>query len=123
MAYNNGFPVTYPQFYQQNPQMQNFNPQPQPSQNSMVWVQGEAGAKSFLMAPNTTVPLWDSESQTIYIKSADTSGMPSMKILDYTIREQNHSQNKIVENDYVTKQELSSFKSEITEMVKKELGA
>jgi len=127
MAYNNGFPATYPQFYPQTPQMQSFNPQPvqQPaqSQNNMVWVQGEAGAKSFLMAPNTTVPLWDSESQTIYIKSADASGMPSMKIIDYTIREQNHSQNKIINNDYVTKQELSDFKSEITEMVKKELGA
>ena len=89
----------------------------------MIWVQGESGAKSYLLAPNNTLPLWDSEAQTIYLKSADASGMPSMKIIDYTIREQNHSQNKIINNDYVTKQELSDFKSEITEMVKKELGA
>ena len=50
-------------------------------------MQGEAGAKSYLVAPNTTVQLWDSERQTIYIKSADASGMPSIKTLDYTIRE------------------------------------
>jgi hypothetical protein len=33
------------------------------------------------------VALFDSEKQVVYIKSADASGMPSMKILDYTIRE------------------------------------
>ena len=40
-----------------------------------------------MVAPNQTVTLWDSEAQTIYLKSADASGMPSMKVLDYTIRE------------------------------------
>ena len=55
--------------------------------SGIIWVQGEAGAKSYLVAPNTTVQLWDSERQTIYIKSADASGMPSIKTLDYTIRE------------------------------------
>ena len=89
MAYNNGFPVTYPQMYYQ-PQYQPQIPQQPPAQqnNGIIWVQGEAGAKSFLVAPNTTVQLWDSESQCIYLKSADASGMPSMKILDYTIRNQ-----------------------------------
>lgn len=59
----------------------------QQQQSSIIWVQGEAGAKSYLVAPNTTVALWDSENQTIYLKSADAAGMPSMKTLDYTIRE------------------------------------
>lgn len=82
MAYN-GFPATYqPMYYPQQYQTQ------QQQGNSIIWVQGEAGAKSYLVAPNTTVQLWDSESQTIFLKSADASGMPSMKILDYTIRDQ-----------------------------------
>ena len=81
MAYNNGFPVGYqpmyyPQNYPQNPQPNNMNPQPaqaQPqapmqTQKSIIWVQCEAGAKSFVVAPNTTVQLWDSEEQTIYLK-------------------------------------------------------
>lgn len=81
MAYGGGFPVTYPQYYSQYPQVS------APQQNSsIIWVQGEAGAKSYLVAPNTTVQLWDSERQTIYLKSADASGMPSIKTLDYTIR-------------------------------------
>ena len=60
----------------------------QPVQNTgIIWIQGENAAKSYLVAPNTSVPLWDSERQTIYIKSADQAGIPSMRILDYTIRE------------------------------------
>lgn len=89
MAYNNGFPATY-QYYmpQYQPVMQQPQ-QPQPAQNGgMIWVSGEAGAKAYLVAPNTTVQLWDSEAQVVYLKSADASGMPSMKILDYTIRDQ-----------------------------------
>lgn len=82
----------YPNSYYQN--QQQFNPNQQYNQinqnqstNGIIWVQGESGAKSYLVAPNCTVQLWDSESQTIYIKSADASGMPSIKILDYTIRD------------------------------------
>lgn len=85
MAYNNGFPVNYQPYYQQQQAYMPQQPQAQ-SGSSIIWVQGEAGAKSYLVAPNTTVQLWDSESQTIYLKSADASGMPSIKVLDYTIR-------------------------------------
>lgn len=57
--------------------------------NDMIWVQGEAGAKAYLVAPNNTVTLWDSENPTIYIKSADINGVPSMRILDFTVRTPN----------------------------------
>jgi len=87
VAYNNGYPVTYPQMYY--PQYQPAPQQPVAQQSTgIIWVQGEAGAKSYLVAPNTTVQLWDSERQSIYLKSADASGMPSIKIIDYTIRDQ-----------------------------------
>lgn len=79
--YNNGYPATYqPYGYQYQPVTQQTN-------TGVIWVQGEAGAKSYLVAPNSSVALFDSERQVVYIKSADASGMPSMKILDYTIRE------------------------------------
>ena len=69
-----------------------YSPTAQPQQaqqqnTGIIWVQGEAGAKSYYVAPNTTVQLWDSETQTIYLKSADASGMPSMKVLRYKIEE------------------------------------
>jgi hypothetical protein len=90
MAYN-GFPATYqPMFYQPQyqPQFQQQAPtQPAPAQQNIIWVQGEAAARGYLMAPNTTLPLWDSESNTIFLKTTDAAGMPSMKVLDYTIRD------------------------------------
>ncbi len=127
MAYNNGFPMNYPQYYPQyqQPQMQaqTQTPQPQsvpPANSSMIWVQGEAGAKSYLVAPNTTVQLWDSENPIIYLKSADASGMPSMKVLDYKIREQAQQQNVSVASeqaqpkiDYVTHEELDNLEKKI----------
>lgn len=82
--YNNGFPATYQQLYPQ------YQPSPmaaQAQQSQQIWVSGEAGAKAYLVAPNSSVLLWDTDSTTIYIKSADASGMPSMKTLDYTVRE------------------------------------
>ena len=110
--FNNGMPVGYPQMFM--PQMQPNQIPPQPSQTGITWVQGEAGAKSFMIpAVNVTVPLWDSESQTIYLKSIDASGMPSIKILDYTIREQNAVISE--PSEYVTKKEFEDFKNEIKE--------
>lgn len=108
--YQNSYQNNYPQ----NPQLQNLQ---QPQQNNgIIWVQGEAGAKSYLVAPNTTVQLWDSESQTIYLKSADASGMPSIKTLDYTIREKaeaTQSHENILRVDYVTREEFEALKSKI----------
>lgn len=61
-------------------------PAPATNNNDMIWVQGESGAKAYLVAPNTTVTLWDSENKTIYIKTADNTGVPSMRIFDYNER-------------------------------------
>jgi hypothetical protein len=87
----------------------------QPTQtNGIIWVQGEAGAKSYMVAPNTTVQLWDSDENVIYIKSADASGMPSMKVLDYTIRDNTpKGPNLGAQSDYVTRSELQSVLDEL----------
>lgn len=78
--------------------------------NGRIWVQGESGAKSYLVAPNTTVDLWDSERQTIYIKSADATGMPTMKIIDYTVRQPITSEQKV---EYATKEDLEAIRKEL----------
>ena len=125
MAFNNGFPYQ-PYYY---PQAQTPITQAIPNamqtgnSNSIIWVQGEAGAKSYLVAPNNTVQLWDSEANTIYLKSADASGMPSMKILDYTVRntEQPQAAPQLQQNHaYVTAEELNAVKAELNK-IKNEL--
>lgn len=95
MAYNNGFPITYQQMYPQyltssfQPQMMQQQPQmtQQVNDTGILWVQGEAGAKSWAVAPGKSVMLMDSESNTFYIKSSDNSGMPMpLRIFDYKER-------------------------------------
>lgn len=86
MAYNS-FPAVYPQYAQAPYQPFSAAPTQQSTNTPMTWVQGESGAKSYLVAPNQTVVLWDSEAQVIYIKTADGSGMPSIKTLEYTVRD------------------------------------
>ena len=78
--------------------------------NNITWVQGEAGAKAFLVAPNNTIALWDSEAQVIYIKETDMAGRPTMQILDYTIR------NKPKDEMEVLRDEIAELKKKIKEM-------
>ena len=126
MAYNNGFPMSYqPMQYYPQSNVYQVQPQQQQQNSSIIWVQGEAGAKSYLVAPNTTVQLWDSESQTIYLKSADASGMPSIKVLDYTIR--SSAPEAAVAaisgsgNNYITLEDLKPLQRQI-DAIRDELG-
>jgi len=122
-------PISYQPFQMsqqqvpQYPNIQQFQERQQNNQNSIIWVQGEAGAKSFLVGPNQTVQLWDSEAQTIYLKSADASGMPSLKILDYTIRDEKtpskNAQNRSDFDSFVTKDEFHSFEEKIQRKIEK----
>ena len=113
MAYNNFFPTNYQPY--QMPQMQNSQP------NTFVqWVQGINAAKSFPVAPNTSIPLFDSEANVIYIKSADASGMPSIKILDYVVRDTAPRTSEIQpQMDFATKDDVESLKGEISALKSK----
>ncbi len=108
MAYN--FPMSY--YPYQMPMQAQAQSQ---TSSGVIWVQGEAGAKSYLVAPNNTVYLWDSESQTIYVKSADASGMPSIKVLDYKVR---NTAPEPKTSNFVTRDELEG----ILEQLRKEIS-
>lgn len=84
MAYTPYNPYINP-YYQQPIQQQIPQAQPQPVQNNqgLIWVSGDVGAKSYLVAPGSTVMLMDSESSRFYIKSTDGAGMPSIKTYEY----------------------------------------
>lgn len=69
---------------QYQPNMQ----QAQQASPSIVWVQNEMEAANYLVAPNSAVTLWDSNAPVVYLKQADASGKPSMKIYDLVERTQ-----------------------------------
>ena len=82
-----------PQYQQPMGQFQNQQPVRQ-NNGGFVWIQGgEAGAKSYLVAPGETVMLMDSENPVFFLKSADASGMPMpLRIFDYKERTETPSQ-------------------------------
>ena len=119
MAYT-GFPATYPQTYLQS------YPQYQQQNNPMIWIQGIEAAKAYQTAPNSTVVLFDSEEQVIYLKSADMQGRPSMRILDYTIRSEapKTAQNALAGNnvDIPTRDDIKALQGQI-DALKRQIGA
>ena len=106
----NYFPNNYPYLMPQ--------PQPTTSNNGLTWVQGIEAAKAWYVAPNTTVALWDSETQAIYLKTADASGMPSMKILDYTLRATDSHVERIsdAKTDYLTREDFDAILGQISDL-------
>lgn len=119
MAYNSGLPINYQQMYPQYnyiPQQPIIQTQPVTNDNGIIWVQGEAGAKSWAVAPGKSVMLMDSENSVFYIKTTDNSGVPlPLRIFDYTERTQQNTVSaeavQTTNSQYVTKDELKEILS------------
>ena len=99
MAYpyfNPYYPQPMPDNLMQMRQQQMMQPMQQPmsqpvqqnpiAQGSVQWVSGEQEARGYLIAPNSAVALWDSTAPTVYLKQADASGKPTLKIYDLVER-------------------------------------
>ena len=97
---------------QYQPNMQQL-PQQQPSP-SIVWVQNEMEAANYLVAPNSAVTLWDSNSPVVYLKQADASGKPSMKVYDLVERTQRPVQALTVE--YAPLSRLEALEARLNEL-------
>lgn len=99
--------MNYPYYPQYTQQTSGFN-----------WVQGEAGAKSYLVAPNNTVMLMDSEGSKFYLKSADNAGMPTLRVFEYkeltqaTPKAPNLTE-KDLSGEFVTREEYEALKANI----------
>lgn len=100
-------------------------PQVPPQTNQgLLWVQGEAAARSYLVAPNTTVLLMDSDASRFYLKSADNAGMPSLRMFEYKEVSQNTPQaaQSVPDNlddKYVTRQEYDTLQVKYAEIMDK----
>lgn len=119
----------YPQQnYYNNPMPDRITPyggqyqQPQPasqnSNNGVIWVQGEEGAKAYMVAPGNTVQLWDVENPVIYLKSADVSGMPSMRIFDLVERSATPKMPpEIPREEFVTRKEFTALEDKLNTLL------
>lgn len=125
MAFGNPYSPGYmPGYYQMGQQM----PPPMPDQlaqlrqgyqtpaqqpTPIIWVQGEEGAKAYMVAAGNSVLLMDSESSVFYIKSTDASGMPQpLRIFDYTERGKIAPQKaETADGRFVTREEFDALRA------------
>lgn len=101
--------------------------QPIQSNQSLIYVQGESAAKSWMVGAGQSVLLMDSENPVFYIKSADTSGIPlPLRVFDYKERAQNTPQaipqapqiEQInLDDKYVTRQEYDALQGKYAEIL------
>lgn len=129
----------YPQ-YQQQFQPQQFYPQQQsmpmqdqlaqlraqpmqrPQESGLIWVIGAEGAKAYIVAPGTTVALWDTQAKKIYLKSVDMNGVPTMQTINYEVEGDAPAAAPVaaaVPVDYVTKADLKGIRDEIEDLWKR----
>ena len=121
-------PIQQIPIQQQAPIQQPIQNSTQKFTNELIWVQGLEGAKGYLVAPNNTVVLWDTENPVIYVKSADASGIPSMRVLDFKERNgnsQNNNENAPKTHEctcgdkFATKEQLSDLKAKLDDLTEK----
>ena len=118
-----GYMPQMPQMQAMPDQLAQLRAQAQPqNQGGMIWVQGEAGAKSYLVAPGQNVQLMDSEAEVFYIKSTDASGVPlPLRIFDY--KERTTSAQKPVQaaqnpgEEYVTRREYDALAAKLADVL------
>ncbi len=113
---------------QQIPQYSWMNRNAMPSQNnsSITWVNGWAGAQGYIIKPNTTVLLMDSERDVFYLKSANEQGMATIRSFKFEELVNNmpstDNLDKKLEN-YVQKEELQKMFAEFSDNIMNSLNA
>lgn len=130
--YNYGLPApNYQlpmQYQQQYPIQQTISNTPINSTNNssgIVWVQGEAGAKAYPVAPGNSVLLMDSEAECFYIKSTDSSGVPMpLRAFTYTeiVQSNEVKEPSIDTSQFVTRGELDELRHMIDELKPKTMS-
>lgn len=104
----------------QQPQMQPQIPQALQNpvaQSGVQWVSGEQEARNWMIAPNAAVALWDSSAPTVYLKQADASGKPTLKVYDLVERLASAPDaQKAPAAEYVTRKEFDALAALVSEM-------
>lgn len=113
MAYNPNLysPYGQPQPYSWSQPIWTNNPQTNSTQpvNGLVSVTGIDGAKAFQLPPNSSVPLFDSNEDILYVKTTDGGGFPTIKTYRFTLMDES---SKPAE-DYVSRAEFEELERKI----------
>lgn len=123
--YSGGFVPQYSApSYAQPMQPVQYQPQPQtmgqqvPS-NQITYVNGDEGAKAYIVAPNSSIMLMDSDSPKFYIKSANQNGQMSLRtfrfeeVLEGATPKSQETEKKIDLSEFAKKDDLKELEQKI----------
>lgn len=115
--YNNPYPYNNP-YQPYTPPMQYQQPQTQQPDTSIIWVQGESGAKAYPVQNGKSVVLFDSESEHFFIKTADASGMPQpLRIFSFSeVNETEMKAPAIDTSNFITREEFEDLVVELNRL-------
>lgn len=127
MAYNNGFPIGYPQFYpqyQQFPQQQQVVPQQQTQQMmtpptihaEILQVESEQSAENYPVAAGMSQMMIKKDDSEIYVKTAFANGQSRLDV--YVKRPERPNKPVLDLEGYVTRDELENRLNALLKEVK-----
>ena len=96
-------------YYNQSMNNQQIFPQEQPK--NLIRVNGIDGAKAYQMPANSTVALFDSNEDVMYVKSTDGAGFPSIRTFSFI--EKLNAEGKSPDVEYISREEFEEFKKEL----------
>lgn len=108
--------MSYP-YYPGYPQMDfnQFKPQYQPprQQDDKIYVPNETAAEAYLVAPGSSVTLWDSNAPVFYVKQSDVTGrqFPTIKYEYHQMTENSNKGNAYEDRIAALEQWRESFES------------
>lgn len=110
----------YNQPYTPTPQYNNYQTQQQTQQQTYIpltFVNGEVGAKAFIMQPNSTIYMQDSDSDKLFIKKSDAQGKSIMRKFKLVELDENDQiiENKVqkdMSSNFISKEQLEALKQE-----------
>lgn len=98
--------------------------QPQPT--GMIWVNSDAEALNYLVAPNSFITMRNTNGKTVYFKQADASGRPTCEAYDLAPHVNAQSEAQSNNGDTNMKGDLEALAARVKaleEMLKKEAEA
>lgn len=82
--------------------------------NGLVSVTGIDGAKAYQLPPNSSMPLFDANEDVLYLKTTDGAGFPTVRVFDFTEREQ--KQPAHAQSEFVPRSEFEALVEKVNSM-------
>lgn len=101
-----------PQGYQPVVQPQQIQQMQGQNTSGIIWVSGAQEAGMYPVSPNNAVALWEQSGKVIYLKSADATGKPTMRVYDLVERTDSSAaapESMDGKSDYATKDDVAAL--------------